>query len=405
MRASVEVAAAAGNPQVFHRLLDNGASISELCTPDATRAHGLLCSAAKGGSMDIFSFLVATGGFLALTRGHRIVFDDQQRYWGRAILIAAALGGSVAILSSVLDIDDGFLVLVDMRDDVDDMGWDSSLPLSPLHFARHARFAAANIEAGAPLEYKFKIQGTTGGTALETAVSKGHEEVVLELLSAGADINTRDSYVYPDVSLLWIAVEKNNEGMVDVLLAAGVDLGGDRAKNLPLHAAALRGYCGPLEKLLLAGANANWVDATGRSALHVACSFSNEDAVGVLLRHNASVTSLCDEGLSPHDVVAGEALKQQEMRERRGYARRSPSTLDAAQTLVADNIHGMLRGASSWARRGWLVMLRARRQGAAKAVDVSSLTLLSSSTKSIPEDQIPAFANEDAGDRSTLANV
>lgn len=57
-------------------------------------------------------------------------------------------------------------------------------------------------------------------TAFEIAVREGHEEVVGELLSARADVNT------------------HNEGVMDVLLAAGANLGEDRTDSLPLHAAA-----------------------------------------------------------------------------------------------------------------------------------------------------------------------
>ncbi|CAM9556496.1 unnamed protein product, partial [Ectocarpus fasciculatus] len=151
----------------------------------------------------------------------------------------------------------------------------------------HARFAAALIAAGAPVEHRRYSE-----TALQLAVREGHEEVVRELLSAVADMNTENSYVY---SLLYLAVCTNNERMMDVLFAAGEEIGEDWTDKLnlprqPLHAAAKKGFCRPLEKLFQAGANINWVDSTGQTALHLACFHNHEDAVEVLLRHNASVT-------------------------------------------------------------------------------------------------------------------
>lgn len=234
----------------------------------------------------------------------------------------------------------------------------------------HVRFAAALIAAGAPVEHRKYSK-----TALRVAVREGREEVVRELLSIVADINTETPDVY---SLLYLAVCTNNERVMDVLLAAGEDIGEDRTDKLnlphqPLHAAAMKGFCRPLEKLLRAGANVHWVDSKGQTALHLACSHNHEDAVEVLLRHNASVSSLCDGGLSPQDVVAVGALQRQQMQ-----VWRRPFTLDAAQTMIADRVCAMLRGASAWGRRGWLVILRARRHGAAKVIDASSLTLSSS---------------------------
>ncbi len=179
-----------------------------------------------------------------------------------------------------------------------------------------------------------------------------------------------------------IAVDKNNEGVVDALLAAGADLGEEGTSNLPLHAAARGGFCRSLEKLLRAGANVNWVDSKGRTALHAACSYSHEDAVEVLLRHNASVSLLCDEGLSPHDVVAVGLLQRQQIK----MGGRRPFTLDAEETLVADRVCAMLRGAA-WGRRGWLVMLRARHQGPARVIDASSLTLSSTSVEALDGDR------------------
>eukprot|EP00752_Nemacystus_decipiens_P007973 g7125.t2 len=411
MRASVEVAASDGNLQVFRRLLGVGPSVSELSAPDSTWALSVLCQAARGGSTDIFFHLVAIDGFLKLARGDPGQPEDQPNSWDRHLLTSAACGGNVAILAYLLDTDDGFLVLVDMRNDVDD-GLYATQVHSPLHVAAaygHARFAAALIEVGAPLEYRFKLYGGKGETALETAAFHGHEGVVLELLSAGADINmpdvnTTDFYVRPQRPLLTIAADQNHEGVVDVLLAAGAALGEDRTDIIPLHAAAKKGHCEAMEKLLLAGANASWVDSKGRSALHAACMYTRVEAVEILLRFNASVTLLCDEGLSPQDAVAVETIAQKQTGARGNHA---PSTLDTAQASAAGRIRGMLRKASAWGRRGWLVVLRARHQGATKAVDASSPTM--SSLLPLRDDQI-AFLdagqrNDDAGHGSTSASV
>ena len=395
--ASVQVAAVAGNSQAFHRLLNVGPRISALCTRELW-VHHLFCCAARGGSIDIFSCLVGVDGFLEAARGDSECSEEKKRDLDRSLLSAAADGGSVAILSALYDIDGGFLSLAGTGNGIGDIDYGPS-PLYLAAFHGHARFAAALIEAGAYVSR----------AALEAAVVGGHEDVLLELLPARVDITPQGQ----NTSLLYTAVIMNNAGVVDVLAAAGEDLDGCRGNNEPhLHAAARQGYCRPLENLLLAGADVNCVDSKGRTALHVACSYSEVTAAEVLLRHNANVASLCDEGLSAHDVVAVETLKSREgwtrRRRWRSRQRRGPSTLDAAQTLIADRICAMLKRAGAWGRRGWVIMLRARRQGSGKVVDASSLTFSSMPAKVLCKDVTASHGaglmDEDADPASTATD-
>eukprot|EP00903_Cladosiphon_okamuranus_P013544 g12616.t1 len=240
-----------------------------------------------------------------------------------------------------------------------------------------ALFCAANnghrgcvkvlIQAGVPLECK-----GTGDTALTVAVENGHEDVVLELLAAGVKtINDEGLKMRPKFrsSPLCIATSKNNETMMNILLSAGADFGKSGTDTLPVIIAAKAGYCAPLKLLLSAGADANVVNSSGKSALHMACLYSREGAVELLLRHSASLTSRCSEGLSPSDVVAMEALSIRE----NPFGVRHPSTLNVAETATADRIYGMMQRASAWRRRGWLVMMRARRLVAVQLLDDSPL--------------------------------
>lgn len=67
------------------------------------------------------------------------------------------------------------------------------------------------------------------------AVQKGDEEVVRELLAAGASVsNTRESFMRPGQNLLSVVAYQNREGTIDDLVAAGADLGKDRKDCLPL---------------------------------------------------------------------------------------------------------------------------------------------------------------------------
>lgn len=138
-----------------------------------------------------------------------------------------------------------------------------------------------------------------------------------------------------------------------------------------------------VERLLKAGANIDQVNSTGRSALHIACWFSNDRAVGLLLRHGAQPNLLTDEGDSPADLVGMEILNR-----RMEFCREtemSPATLNAEETSVVDHIFAMLKGASAWGRRCWLVLMRARHHSTEQRLP---LPALSPETPSIPQ-QIP----------------
>ncbi|CAM9278649.1 unnamed protein product [Ectocarpus fasciculatus] len=315
----------------------------------------------------MFSNVLAIDGFPSLSG---VEYDRENI---RILLAQTAIGGSVDILLALLELN-GFGAEVC---DVDKLDY---RPLSALYTAAmlgRTRIVKALIEAGAPLE------SMIGDTALSAAVRGGHEEVVRELLAAGASIwNTRRTIRTPGQNLLSVAAYENREGTIDDLVAAGANLGKDRGDSLPLHVAAKEGYCRPLERLLLAGAKVDCVDGVGRSALHVACFYNQESAVEMLLRHHACTSLLCDEGLSPCDMVAVDAL---ETRQRRTMGP-SPCTLNVVETSVADRISGILRSASRWGRRGWLVMMRARHLDAEQVLG-ASMSLLSLSTTAWNEGQ------------------
>ncbi|CAN0426004.1 unnamed protein product, partial [Scytosiphon promiscuus] len=165
-----------------------------------------------------------------------------------------------------------------------------------LHWAAragHQSFVARLIDAGVPFDSRFSQMGT----ALTEVVQGGHTCVVQDLLAAGADVNkivkcsasngTRTSGGYVGFTPLGIAVHKNDEEMVKVLLEAGADPSKGSKHNLPLCMAASQGSCVILKGLLSAGASVHPVDIQGHSALYLACAYNQHDAVRLLLRHKA----------------------------------------------------------------------------------------------------------------------
>ncbi|CAM9279583.1 unnamed protein product [Ectocarpus sp. 4 AP-2014] len=276
----------------------------------------------------------------------------------RGLVEGAVKGGSLEVMSTLLAVDS----VLSQVQEVDNTGYSFLSILSFGVSLGDRSMVAALIKAGAPLEF----QSRRGGAPLATAVASDRDEalgIVHDLLAAGADVNnaghndqTRMSFVN---SPLCLAAAKNKEGMVDLFLAAGADIGNERVDILPLHAAAQHHSYGAMQRLISAGASVHQLDSRGRSALHVACRHNCEGAVKLLLQYNARVTLLCDDGLSPFDVVAIAVLKRRQLNQCWGLRRR-PSTLNANETSVADRILEMLRRASAWERRAWLILVRHR---------------------------------------------
>eukprot|EP00903_Cladosiphon_okamuranus_P015965 g14747.t1 len=69
------------------------------------------------------------------------------------------------------------------------------------------------------------------------------------------------------------------------------------------------------------------------------------------------------------------------------------ATLDAVETAAADRIHHMLEGAGAWGRRGWLIMMRARRAVASEILGEPS------SKKPLSPERIPPMNDVDANER------
>lgn len=151
----------------------------------------------------------------------------------RGVLMEAARGGSVDILSTLLAAGAGPLVrAVDETSD--------ALYMASRRGHRH--FVAKLIEAGAPVD----LRDWMGCTALTEAVLFGRKGVTLELLAAGADVNkilegNSNPVEHINLTPLGIAIQRSNEEMVKVLLEAGADPSKGPKGFLPPHMAASEG--------------------------------------------------------------------------------------------------------------------------------------------------------------------
>ncbi|KOC66153.1 Death-associated protein kinase 3 [Habropoda laboriosa] len=97
------------------------------------------------------------------------------------------------------------------------------------------------------------------GGAMISAVKRGCLEAVSQLLLQGAPLNVKDS---KEDTLLHIACEAGDEGMVTFLIENGIDLDTPNMKGLtPLHVAARHGFINLVRHLCLAGCD---VDKSNR---------------------------------------------------------------------------------------------------------------------------------------------
>ncbi|HEX3282044.1 MAG TPA: ankyrin repeat domain-containing protein [Pyrinomonadaceae bacterium] len=158
----------------------------------------------------------------------------------------------------------------------------------------------------------------SGTTALEHAVRNGNRELVQMLLSAGADVNTRNEGGQTvlmmlgeeaTVDLVWDLInagakvnEKDNEGNTPLIEAAGfnniealktlLDAGADvAARNQDgessLMMAAAAGLVNNVRTLVLAGADINQRDSDDKSALSLAIENSHSAVIRLLRAQGA----------------------------------------------------------------------------------------------------------------------
>ena len=165
-------------------------------------------------------------------------------------------------------------------------------------------------------------------TPLQTAVYRGNARAVELLLKAGANPNVRfdwkekfikDDRTQPYVvnfipqgatlsgegrTPLHLAVELDNKGIVEALLANGADVNAkDDYGATPLHRAIWPGRKSILETLLTHKADVNARDKTDNTPLHDAVLYGDKSIVELLLARGADVNARNKEGKTPLDLT------------------------------------------------------------------------------------------------------
>ncbi len=128
-----------------------------------------------------------------------------------------------------------------------------------------------------------------GSTALHLAVQRDDEAMVALLLGAGADAGVANRYGVPPLA---IAAVNGHAGILTRLLEAGASPHvGLSADETPLMTAARTGQVAALRVLLARGAQVNARDTKGQTPLMWAAARNNADAVRLLVEAGADLTA------------------------------------------------------------------------------------------------------------------
>lgn len=148
------------------------------------------------------------------------------------------------------------------------------------------------------------------GRILLKAVTSGSPDVASELVAQNADLTVFDS---DGKSALFLAAEKPDRIMVELLLEAGASPNGPPGSQPPLQGALWGRDEHVLTSLLTAGADPSIIDASGRTPITTAISFSWRRGLELLIEAGADPRPT-PSGFSPFMALARSAKMQTEER-------------------------------------------------------------------------------------------
>ena len=171
-----------------------------------------------------------------------------------------------------------------------------SLPADPKTSSRSLALARRLLDAGLDVNAPAFIEGAFRATPLWYAISRGQNLPLARfLLKHGST---------PENSL-WAAAFANNVEAIDLLVRSGASLDPVTEDETPFLGAIKWSRFTAAERLLRHGANVNFQNSKGVTALHMVLKKNSAPThVEMLLRHGADPTIRSKDGKSPLDLVA-----------------------------------------------------------------------------------------------------
>lgn len=135
------------------------------------------------------------------------------------------------------------------------------------------------------------------GTALMSAVTRAHVDIIRTLLTAGADVSPKNTYGF---NAFTSAVAAGNEEVAGMLLEAGAKVNDGAHGLTPLQFAASSGSVDMIRFLVSRGADVNYGAKKGeQTALLSAIYGAHPDAVEALIKLKANVNTRTKDGDTP----------------------------------------------------------------------------------------------------------
>ena len=186
-----------------------------------------------------------------------------------------------------------------MGADINSVNENGASPLFIASFNGNTTLVRVLVQRGADINQP--AQG--GATPLYVAVQQGHDYVAKHLLKNGADSNIAAGQFY-DSPLTVLASENGNVEIAKLLLDYGANINFTNSAGISaLYFSAQNNYL-PLAKLLIEnGASINLTSKAGATPLFIAAQVGNTEIAELLIKHGANKEISANNGCTPLQIA------------------------------------------------------------------------------------------------------